>query len=763
MGRSFHFDRVNLLIGNNEEGKTTLTDILIHQLFASDKKNPLVKSLLNNRFDLSKGIDLVWEGEKPELNPYASLLVIREGINQWGGKDGLGLEDTDFWNQEIRNILYGSDGIYNRIKKDIVSLLGVSRSNTWMNVFLSNIQNFSHLLDGEVSRVEQMKQSREEMARLRKEEENLRSKLGNMSGLREESEKKRRLQLLTGYFGLIDTIASRDREINVLQSQIAPEVLEHWKQLQDDKQSLSSRLKALEAKAETLGGTRQELENELKSLQKRLVESQIRKEKEQEDILRLEQELASISPQGTVKHSARGWWTGLIVSLTALLGGALTSILALLDIIQFPDPLRGYFVPGGFVLAGSAFITLVILIIVSITRKSPSPSTDNKEMELRLALQKSLERVRGLDESLQIAQEREAQLETSLREKDKNILSQELEQIRENLRQKLQDEKDWESRYKSYEYQIEIRTRHQTLKDDKLKLEQNRGLMLQEIKKQFSTENHERLHLELKALEKEQSAGSNETDEYKEEDFQTISARRQELSDRIADLDSRNAGMQGQILSTVSRGLKALDQGIQNDKPRQFYQEYQSWDLHGDPWNVIGLAERVREFEKKISEDINYSLILDQAVKNIDGRVDDLVMAVLDAPGFKELWKRLSLGRYVDLGFEKGAKIEIWVAGPDGKRYAFSSLSTGTRNQFYFALRLALASFQLKEAGVLVLDDAFLSFDKNRRKAAVEILKDYSEQGWQVIYTTVNEEQMEQTFSEVFTKNLNRIRLDHAL
>ena len=52
-----------------------------------------------------------------------------------------------------------------------------------------------------------------------------------------------------------------------------------------------------------------------------------------------------------------------------------------------------------------------------------------------------------------------------------------------------------------------------------------------------------------------------------------------------------------------------------------------------------------------------------------------------------------------------------------------AALSRGTQDQAWLALRLALASLLLPPDAPLILDDAILTFDRGRTRAALELLR----------------------------------------
>nr|MBP7494562.1 hypothetical protein [Spirochaetales bacterium] len=89
-------------------------------------------------------------------------------------------------------------------------------------------------------------------------------------------------------------------------------------------------------------------------------------------------------------------------------------------------------------------------------------------------------------------------------------------------------------------------------------------------------------------------------------------------------------------------------------------------------------------------------------------------------------------------------------------------LSTGTRDAFFLAARLTLARRSAPSGGraIIVLDEPFLTLDKNRTENALRVLKEFHETtGWQIFLFTKEEELAEQVRS-FFGERAQVIRLD---
>ena len=80
---------------------------------------------------------------------------------------------------------------------------------------------------------------------------------------------------------------------------------------------------------------------------------------------------------------------------------------------------------------------------------------------------------------------------------------------------------------------------------------------------------------------------------------------------------------------------------------------------------------------------------------------------------------------------------KIFIMDAGGVLRTVSNLSSGTKDSFVFAARLALASKVAGEKSILVLDDPFLHLDEKRKESAVQMLHDFQiDNKWQILFFT---------------------------
>ena len=108
-----------------------------------------------------------------------------------------------------------------------------------------------------------------------------------------------------------------------------------------------------------------------------------------------------------------------------------------------------------------------------------------------------------------------------------------------------------------------------------------------------------------------------------------------------------------------------------------------------------------------------------------------------DASGYLE---SLTQGRYHRVWTPLGEDV-LRVDDSEGNALPVEVLSRGTREQLFLALRLALVAAYARRGAPLplVLDDVLVNFDAHRAKAAVDVLRDFAENGHQVLVFTCHE------------------------
>ena len=105
-----------------------------------------------------------------------------------------------------------------------------------------------------------------------------------------------------------------------------------------------------------------------------------------------------------------------------------------------------------------------------------------------------------------------------------------------------------------------------------------------------------------------------------------------------------------------------------------------------------------------------------------------------------EYLTRLTEGHYRRVWTPLGENI-LLVDDAEGRPLAIDVLSRGAREQLFLSLRLALVALFARRGAVLpmILDDVLVNFDSHRAVAAAQVLRDFSDEGHQLLVFTCHE------------------------
>lgn len=99
---------------------------------------------------------------------------------------------------------------------------------------------------------------------------------------------------------------------------------------------------------------------------------------------------------------------------------------------------------------------------------------------------------------------------------------------------------------------------------------------------------------------------------------------------------------------------------------------------------------------------------------------------------------------------------EVLIPDAGGTERRMEHLSSGTRDSFVFAARIALAghSRDKEDPAMLILDEPFLTLDEPRERQCLEFLREFQqERGWQLVLLT-KEERLRDLALEVFAESM---------
>lgn len=177
----------------------------------------------------------------------------------------------------------------------------------------------------------------------------------------------------------------------------------------------------------------------------------------------------------------------------------------------------------------------------------------------------------------------------------------------------------------------------------------------------------------------------------------------------------------------------------------QFTDEISNFELKYEINNLESLEELARwldEYIEHIQKDAEVSKealeIFEELESKEEAKSEELFKE--DNPA-SIIFKNITSGMFDEVSYDSSAQ-EILVRRSHGKRLQKTSeLSRSEWAQLYMAIRVALGEKLLKgERGFFIVEEPFIHADSERLLKELDMLKNYSERGWQTIYFTAKNE-----------------------
>jgi len=177
----------------------------------------------------------------------------------------------------------------------------------------------------------------------------------------------------------------------------------------------------------------------------------------------------------------------------------------------------------------------------------------------------------------------------------------------------------------------------------------------------------------------------------------------------------------------------------------QFTDEFSNFEVKYEINNLEALEELTRwldEYIEHIQKDAELSKealeIFEELESKEEAKSEEL---------FKEgnpasiIFKNITSGMFEEVSYDSSAP-EILVKRSHGKRLQKTTeLSRSEWTQLYMAIRVALGEKLLKgKRGFFIVEEPFIHADSERLLKELDMLKNYSERGWQTIYFTAKNE-----------------------
>lgn len=208
--------------------------------------------------------------------------------------------------------------------------------------------------------------------------------------------------------------------------------------------------------------------------------------------------------------------------------------------------------------------------------------------------------------------------------------------------------------------------------------------------------------------------------EYSPMTLQSIENKIEEIKQKINDEDQKNKDLKNEICHLIGKDFTI------------------EWnDLIDDLYKAKDdILNKLQDTEARIVA----GKIVHDTIREMQKVEDESLIEAINSPEFKKLLKNLTFN-YEELFFEdnEGKNFdEIKIYGNKGEFY-LKDLSTGTKEQVLFALRVTLAEKILGDKAFFILDDAFQHSDYDRRPKLIDQLFTLADKGWQIIYLTMDD------------------------
>lgn len=717
---SFDVSPVTVFAGENESGKTTVFDALFEGI-CRPKGNTVHGKRLAARYGPAREAAIEFDGEEISMDPEHFLNVNAIG----SGNASVNFSSGGAWLERLKSSLF-TGGIHPGKLADEFDVLSKEKGM------------FTHVLKHRrtVEQKERLEKRREELNQrkteiLGKEKDlaRLRRELTELSARKHEiekqaAEKERLLEqqaIIREREGLLRTLAliSEARSLEDQLHRLAGFEQDRSEELKD----LATEIGNLEAKIAALSGEDQRWRESLDAADAQVEEKKAEAEALETAAAKAEGLLSRIeveAPRAVIRKVVT--WNRLLLVLSFLPLAAGVAIMTF-----YPE--AG---PPMAVIGASLAVFLAVLFLARKTEERTC-APDTSEFVNRLkddwrtrsggrelksstieGIQGELFAVRsecdaaGKDVTRLLKERRETAGTLARISSSKSDLNAKKTALRGRL-----DETLLGLGVKSVEDYIGRRGDYQYVKKDLTK----KLAELETEMKRFNAPDLDRLKVECETRAAELAARIN----VQKETEPGINLLKQERS-RLLEERSRVASREASLRSGVDKGEGEV-KGSLGELPEEIYEAEQA----------------LRRCEQELVEmeiDRNAAALVRDIFVEMS-RETDSIFQELSADITRFLEGMLPESREVDLKGFKAADIE--VSDAEGRLRMIENLSTGTRDIFHLAARLALALriHQSDRPGLIVLDEPFHALDRPRSLHALDALqKFHREYGWQIILFT---------------------------
>lgn len=785
----------NLIVGNNESGKTTITDLLEKHLLKGRKKSDLnllsrLSGFNEERFGGAWNFEIIgesgieWAKEDTNFANLINLLVVREGSNRLTDRDNKDVTFSDFWKTSIRTLLGGFDKTGDKFEK-LKKYLTTS-SGPWK--IIDTLENYKDRLIEEKRRMAISDISNEEIEDNEKKLKEKTERLETLSKIEKANEYYEAEQKFIELIKLSEAVketkryladndvtqleAAREdwKECNKKKSDYEKERSEHEKEWIDEKNEILKKISNKESERKILTEREKKLEERKNELHNRSIRLENEMENEQAKMDEKIKNLIAEKDKLDKKYDLSGMFLlPVILFLSGICSFALTHLIPHIIFISFFIMMFG--------------LSWIIRDIIVFNGRKKEKTRRLEKIEEGIGKYKDeLERIEDkLDLSEQTINETIANTERELKEIKLEIANinielsifqkEELEKINEKYTIEMREieETIQENQYKLDNYLklygdqaklggkiFEYHSKEEDLEEDSAELQE----LTDELKDIFDMEEIliARVENKLEVMKKNIDKSYIDMD-YTPEEREQLIQEINELKEKKYDRSSEISGIRSEIVGRLSKDFSNISSPVKwGDK---FFNRYfLPLVVNLKVTNVYELdraIKRTTDAIEQIKKYKSYSEKMLEKIREIENNQVMLAGNIINSRSFNQ--KIHSITGY-EIGKITQNEDRFRIAFQKGETtYFIEDLSTGALNQFYFVLRVALAERVLPQPALFILDDAFIHFDQEKRRKSFELLKKLTEDGWQFIYTGVADGNLPHLYKEVFGEAANLIEL----
>ena len=792
--REFILKKNNLIVGNNESGKTSITDALEKHLLRDRKKSDInllsrLSGFNENRFGGNWDFEIIGDCCLDQMNSetnfanIVNLLVVREAGNRLTDRDNKDATFSDFWKNSVRTLLGGMDKSGDRIEK--LKKYLVTSSGPWK--IIETLEQYQDRLIEEKHRLANSDLSNEEIENnenLLKEKKERLETLSKIEKANEYSEAEQKFIKLIKLTERVKELRNHLAENDIEQLEA---IRDDWKERNKKKSELE---KSCAEREKALIDEKNEIQKKIsnkESERKVLQDSEKRQEKRKNELF-----MRNIQTENDLENersATENKLKSLNNEIEKLKSKYIFSKLSFIPVILFLiGGFSFFFVKNNhYILPGAV---MIILFSLGWFIKDFFKFSNNKKEKLR-QLEIFNENIETLENNLKRIEDKLKMSKSTVNENISNVereikeLQDKIATINEDVEKKHDELEEINLRYDSemqnFQKQIsenqakldnyflnfgdqaklggkifEYHSKEQDLEEESSELEE----LSSELKNIFDIDEilipriEHKLEMMRKNIDK-----SHFDQEYNPEERERLINEINELKEEKYDRSNEISGVRSEIIGRLTKDFSNISSPVKwGDK---FFNRYflpLIIDLKvTNVYELDRAIKRTGEAIKTVKRYKNYAERMQEKIREIENDQVILASNIIQSQSFKEKIKNISGYEVGDI-IQKNDRFEISFHKGDNTYY-IENLSTGALNQFYFSLRVALAQRILTRPGIFILDDAFIHFDREKRKRSFELLKTLTDKGWQFVYTGVSDGELPRLYKEVFKDEANIISL----